>query len=148
MPKSSEQILDPERPRHGDVALRVTFADTIGAVYSDVLGAAEMRVLLAEARGQEALVDAAVLGWGGDRFELYGSPSGDALVWIAVFDSPLSRDSFLSALRRGWPHPRAGYRTVAEPVEMNGRAGLRLTVAPNDWRRWSALPNATAVPER
>ena len=146
MPKSSEQILDPERPRHGDVPLRVTFADTTGALYGDVLGAAEMRILLAEARGQDALVDAAILGWGGDRFELYGSPDGDALVWIAVFDAPLARDSFLAALQRGWPHIRAGYRTLAEPLEMNGRPGLRLTVAPNDWRRWSALPTATAAP--
>ena len=146
MPRSSEQILDPERPRHGDVPLRVTFSDTTGAVYGDVLGAAEMRVLLAEARQQDALVDAAILGWGGDRFVLFGSSGGDALVWIAVFDSPVARDSFLAALRRGWPHPRPGYRVAADPMEMNGRPGLRLTVAPNDWRRWSALPTATAAP--
>jgi hypothetical protein len=147
MPRSSEQILDPERPRHGDVPLRVTFTDTTGAVYGDVLGAAEMRVLLAEARSQEQLVDAAILGWGGDRFELYGTPKGDALVWIAVFDSPPARESFLGALKKGWPHPRAGYRIAADPLNVSGRPGLRLAVAPNDWKGWAALPTATAVRE-
>jgi hypothetical protein len=147
MPRSSEQILDPERSGHGDVPLRVTFVDTSGAVYGDVLGAAEMRVLLAEARGQEQLVDAAILGWGGDRFELYSTPKGHALVWIAVFDTPPAREAFLSALKKGWLHPRAGYRIASDPLDVSGRPGLRFTVAPTEWKRWSALPTATAAPK-
>jgi hypothetical protein len=146
MPRSSEEILDPERSRQGDVPLEVTFSDTTGARYGDVLGAAEMRVLLAEARGQTQMVDAAILGWGGDRFELYPTGQGDALVWIIVFDSPPARDGMVRALAQ-WPPTRPGYKRMTVPLDVSGRAGLRLAIAPNEWGRWSALPTATAAPE-
>ena len=146
MPISSEEILAPERVAKGDRPLRVTFVGATGASYSDGLGAAETRLLIAEARGQEAFVDPAVLGWGGDRFELYGTPAGDALVWIAVFDSSPARDGALRALA-DWPPARAGYKHMIVPLEVSGRPGLRLVIAPNEWGRWSALPTATAAPE-
>lgn len=143
MPRSSEEILAPERAARGDLPLRVTFIGAPTASYSDGLGAAELRLLIAEARGQEGLVDPAVLGWGGDRFELYGTPAGDALVWIAVFDTPPARDGALRALAE-WPTSRAGYKRMIVPLEVSGRPGLRLVIAPNEWGRWSALPTATA----
>ncbi|MEO6067079.1 MAG: hypothetical protein ABIQ41_03740 [Gemmatimonadales bacterium] len=147
MPRSSEQILAPDRAERGDVPLRVTFTGTGAARYGDVLGAAEVRVLLAEARGQAELVDPAVLGWGGDRFELYEAPGGEALVWIAVFDSPPARDAVLAALQRGWPPARSGYRTESAPLKISGRPGVRLAVAPMGWAGWSALPWGTVSPE-
>lgn len=147
MPKSSEEILDPERIARGDLPLRVAFVGADSALYGDALGAAEMRLFLAAARGRQVLDDPAVLGWGGDRFELYAAPGGDALVWIAVFDATGPRDRALEALQRGWPRARAGYRTESTALEVSGRPGLRLVVAPNEWVRWSAPPGATAIAE-
>ena len=145
MPRSSEEILAPYRAQNGDRPWRVTIAGPAPA-YTDVLGAAESRLLLAAGRGRELLAEPIVLGWGGDRFALYETPAGDALVWIAVFDAVPARDGMLGALA-DWPPPRAGYKRTAVPLEVSGRPGLRLVVAPNDWGQWSALPTATAAPE-
>ncbi|HET7041119.1 MAG TPA: hypothetical protein VFI13_03835, partial [Gemmatimonadales bacterium] len=115
--------------------------------YTDVLGAEEMRILLAEARGQEALVDPVALGWGGDRFALYDAGGKPALVWYAVFDTRGARTALASALAR-WPPARAGYRSVVDTLSIDGRPGLRLVVAPGGWSRWSALPSATVLTPR
>ena len=144
IPKSTEEILSPERAARGDVRLYVTFVGADSAVYGDVLGPMEMRILLASARGQEGLVDPAVLGWGGDRFELYDTPAGEALVWIAVFDNKIARDRAAAALAH-WPAARAGYRTDLAELEVSGKAGLRLAIAPSRWSGWSHLPTATAT---
>jgi len=143
MPRSTEEIIAPERAARGDRPWVVTFVGADSAIYSDLLGAMEMRVLLAEARGSAELDDAAVLGWGGDRFQLYATPGGDALVWIAIFDTQAARDRALGALTN-WPHPRAGYRRASEVLDVSGRPGLRLTVAPEGWTHWSSLPTAVA----
>jgi hypothetical protein len=145
MPASSEEILDPDRVARGDRPFAVTIASPDLALFGDGLGAAGMRVLLAMARGQQGLDDPAVLGWGGDHFALYATPSGEALVWIAVFDAPGARDRALGTIRRGWPKSRAGYRIEASALEVSAKPGLRVVVAPNAWRRWSALPTATAA---
>lgn len=148
MPRSTEQILAPERAARGDVPLRVTIAPVAGAtaVYGDVLGAAELRILLATAEGREGLADAAVLGWGGDRYALYRDDRGDALVWVGVFDNAPARARAERALAH-WPPARAGYRTALDPLEVSGRPGLRLVVAPAGWAGWPRLPGATAAPE-
>jgi hypothetical protein len=148
MPVSSEQILAPARSLTRDRPLEVAFSDPMGSsvLYEDVLGAMELRILLAEARGQEELVDPAVLGWGGDRFRLYDDPSGDALVWFAVFDAAPARDLALATLQAGWPRARAGYRNDVRPLDVSGRPGLRLVVAPSEWSRWGALPTVSARP--
>lgn len=149
MPASSEQILAPARSLGRDRPLTVTFSDPAGpaVLYEDVLGAMELRILLAEALGREELMDPAVLGWGGDRFRLYDDPSGDALVWIAVFDAVPARDLALTTFQAGWPRARAGYRNEVRALDVSGRPGLRLVVAPEGWRDWSRLPSATASPE-
>lgn len=147
LPVSSEQILAPQRVADGDRPIAITI-DGPTPGYSDVLGAAEMRILLATARGQEALVDPAILGWGGDRFALYDAGGKPALVWFAVFDSPGARSVMLNALNRGWPPARIGYRTTSDELAISGRPGLRLVVAPETWERWSSLPVATATLQR
>jgi hypothetical protein len=145
LPRSTEEILAPERAARGDARLYVTFVGADSAVHADALGAMETRVLLASARGQAELDDPAILGWGGDRFELYDTPAGEALVWIAVFDTRASRDRAAAALAK-WPAPRAAYRTDLAELEVSGKGGLRLTIAPAGWTRWSSLPTATAKP--
>lgn len=143
LPASSEQILAPERVAEGDRPIAVTIEGP-SPEYSDVLGAAEMRILLAAARGQSMLVDPAILGWGGDRFALYDAGGTPALIWYVVFDTPAGRSAMLNALNGRWPPARTGYRTTAEALSISGRPGLRLVVAPDDWTRWSSLPSATA----
>ena len=145
LPRSSEQILAPDRVAAGDVPVDLTI-DGPAPDYGDVLGAEEMRILLAAARGQDSLVDPAILGWGGDRFALYDAGGKPALLWYAVFDTPGARNAMYRALAT-WPPARAGYRSAADSLSISGRPGLRFVVAPNDWRRWSALPTATAAPE-
>jgi hypothetical protein len=143
MPKSSEEILDPSRAANGDKRLYVSFVGADSAIYGDVLGAMETRVLLAEARGSDGLLDPSVPGWGGDRFELYHSSDGDALIWIAAFDTPPARDGALRALTN-WPHARAGYLRQLDAIEVSGKAGVRFTIAPTGWKGWTRLPTATA----
>ena len=145
LPRSSEAILAPDRAA-GDPPVEVTIAGPTPE-YTDVLGAAELRVLIAEARHQQDLVDPVILGWGGDRFALYDAGGKPALLWYAVFDTPDARDAAVRALAT-WPPARAGYRSTCEAETISGRPGLRLVVAPDGWEQWSALPAATAAPER
>ena len=152
MPRSSEEILAPERARNGDRPLRITFTGGPTPAYTDVLGAAETRLLLAAGRGVETLDDPTVLGWGGDRFALYDTPEGEALVWIAVFDAVPARDRAMRALA---PHPprgpifgaRPGYSGQVTMTWISDRPGIRLVVAPTNWALWNSLPSATAAPE-
>jgi hypothetical protein len=144
LPRSTEEILAAGRHAAGDLPWEVTIQGPDSALFSDVVGALGMQVLFAEARGRDSLPDVATLGWGGDRFALYGTPDGEALAWIVVFDTPLARDRARSALA-DWPRPRAGYRRDVTPLEVSGRPGLRLVVAPEGWSGWRALPVATAT---
>lgn len=143
LPRSSEEILAPGRAAAGDRPVDVSIAGPAPR-YSDVLGAAELRVLLASAREPLGLVDPAILGWGGDRFALYDAGSKPALLWYAVFDTPAARDASMRLLA-GWPPARAGYRTATDSLSISGRPGVRMVVAPVDWGEWSALPAATAT---
>lgn len=146
LPRSSEEILAPERVAAGDPPLDVTITGGPTPTYTDVLGAEELRILIAEARHQSELVDPTILGWGGDRFALFDAGGKPALLWYAVFDGPGARDGAVRSLA-AWPPARTGYRTTVEALAISGRPGLRLVVAPNDWGPWSTLPSATAAPE-
>jgi hypothetical protein len=144
LPTSSEEILAAGRLVAGDHPWTVTIQGGTDPAFNDVVGAVGLRVLLAEARGRDLLPDVATLGWGGDRFALYTTPEGEALVWVALFDTPLARDRALGALAE-WPRARGGYRRDLAPLEVSGRPGLRLTVAPTRWARWNSIPNAIAL---
>lgn len=144
MPRSTEEILAAGRLVAGDRPWEVTLQGSDVAAFSDVIGALGMRVLLAEARGRDSLPDVATLGWGGDRYALYTTPGGEALVWVAVFDTPLARDRALASLAL-WPPPRAKYRREAMGIAVSGRPALRLVVAPAGWERWTSLPTAVAL---
>ena len=145
LPRSSEQILAPDRVAAGDAPVALTI-DGPAPAYTDVLGAEEMRILLAAARGQDSLVDPAVLGWGGDRFALYDAGGKPALVWYAVFDTPGARNAMYRALA-SWPPSRAGYRSTVDTSTLGRRAGLRLVVAPLGWNGWTRLPRARSAAE-
>ncbi len=106
MPRSTEQIMHPERYERGDNPINVRFTDTVPGSYEDVLGEFDIRLLMQELTGRKASDAALPLGWGGDRFRLDEGNGGPALVWISVWDEPRHRDWFLSATGNEVQGPR------------------------------------------
>jgi len=140
MPISSEQILHPERYARGDAPVALAFDTGDGALYEDVMGENEVRVILATLAGSDEVQTVVPLGWGGDRYRIYETPAGPALVWYAVWDDARSADRFLRSavgLRRA---SRPGYRAQVDSLEIDGRPATRYTLAPAGWARWAGLP--------
>lgn len=102
LPRSTEQVLEPERAFGPDVdeptPLEVRLPSSL-MLYEDDLGRAEVDLLLRELTGREQL---AALGWDGDRYALAEpTPAGSGapgLVWASVWDDSSSRDDFIAAL--------------------------------------------------
>jgi len=143
MPVSSEQILHPDRYVRGDTPLGLVFAADSAAVYEDVMGENEIRVILATLAGSDEVQTVVPLGWGDDRYRLYTTPGGPALVWYAVWDDARAAGRFLrwagAALRRP---SRPGYRAAVDSLDVDGRAATRYVLAPSGWAGWTALPAA------
>lgn len=141
MPVSTEQILHPTRYAAGDMPRSVAFAADSGVLYEDVLGEAELRILEATLAGRAQVDRVAPLGWGGDRYRVYATPDGPALVWVVVWDDARARDRFLAgtgaALRRS---TRPGYRASLEPIALADGAATRYVLAPSGWERWTSVP--------
>ena len=132
MPVSTEQILHPERYARGDLPVPLEFPPDSGIVYEDVLGENEIRVLLASLAGSDDVQTVVPIGWGGDRFRVYRTPGGPALVWYVAWDDQRSADRFLRsaapALQRT---ARPGYRSAIDTLS-RWRAGRRRATC---WRR-------------
>ncbi|MGH7533300.1 MAG: hypothetical protein ACREL4_08415 [Gemmatimonadales bacterium] len=144
MPTSTEQILLPSHYLSGDAPVPLDFsggpADSSG---SDVVGDEGVRILLAEVRGQSEVAAAVPLGWGGDRYIIYETVGGPALVWAAVWDTRVARDLFLQAIKQPWlERVRPGYRMTLEASTIDGRPATVFVHAPAGWAGWSRLPIA------
>jgi hypothetical protein len=143
MPVSTEQILHPDRYARGDAPVPLAFARDSGAgvVHEDALGENEIRVLLAALAGSDDVQTVMPIGWGGDRYRVYDTPAGPALVWYVAWDDQRSADRFLKsagpALQRT---ARPGYRAVLEAMVVAGKPGMRYVLAPTGWQRWGAVP--------
>jgi hypothetical protein len=141
LPASTEQVLHPTHyPADAPVALR--YADSTTEVqFEDTLGELESQVLLASLRGAaEATYDLA-LGWGGDRYRVYTTPAGPALIWYSVWDNAAQRNRFLASVGPGLHRQsRTGYRMTVDSVPWRGTPGIRMVVAPTTWAGWKALP--------
>jgi hypothetical protein len=142
MPASTEQILHPERYQRGDMPVPVSFSSSERALYEDVLGESEIRVLIAVLAGSDEVQTVVPLGWGGDRYRVYDSGGNQAaLVWYVVWDDAGSRDRFLKgsgpALRTTG---RAGYRATFDTVSVGTRVATRYVLAPAGWSGWGKLP--------
>ncbi len=147
LPASTEQVLHPLR-YPGDAPVTLRFVDSSAAVqFEDTLGELEFQILLAQlAGGAEPALDAPI-GWGGDRYRVYRTPEGPALVWYLVWDGSPQADRALDRLRAGQPKlARSALRLSIERVDVGGRPGVRVVHAPADWPRWAAVPAARAVP--
>jgi hypothetical protein len=144
MPESTEQVLFPERYAQGDRPIALEFPADTATLYDDVLGESEMGVWVASLSGATQLRKAAPRGWGGDRYRVYRTPDGPALVWYVVWDDPRSAERFITAfggkLRQT---SRSRYRSSLESVEISDRPATRYVLAPASWKGWDNLPVTT-----
>jgi hypothetical protein len=142
MPVSTEQILHPDRYDRGDQPVTVTLDGQKG-LYEDVLGESEIRVLFATLAGSDEVQTVMPVGWGGDRFRVYDTRDGPALVWYVVWDDPNARDRFLrgsgAALHTTG---RKGYKATLDSVEVGSRPATRYVLAPAGWEGWKGVPAA------
>jgi hypothetical protein len=143
MPVSSEQVLHPGRYAGGDVPLGLALAPDSAATFEDVMGESEIRVILAVLAGSDEVQTVVPLGWGDDRYRLYASPDGPALVWYVVWDDARAAGRFLRSAGAALSRPsRPGYRATVDSLEVDGRAATRYVLAPSSWPGWTALPAA------
>jgi len=146
MPRSTEHILHPSRYFAGDDPVPVRFADsTTDVMYEDTMGELELQVLIAVLAGQADVRPDRALGWAGDRFRVYRSEAGPALVWYGELDDTASARRFEGLI--GAPllaADRSGYRTSVEPSVSDPRR-VRVTIAPADWVRWRAVPQRLEI---
>lgn len=142
MPVSTEQLLHFDRMRAGDapVSLRFT-ADSGGVLAEDNLGELELHMLLAQLTGRRALPEQPFpLGWGGDRYRLYQTDHGPALIWYVVWDEAEDRDRFHAAIGSHLPAPAQGYRVELGKGTVEERAASRFIHAPGAWPGWTSPP--------
>jgi len=144
MPRSTEQILHPERFALHDEPTELSFvngADTVQ--WEDNLGEYETRLLFQQLLGDETEAATLATGWDGDRYEVLG-PNSDALVWYSVWDDAAAAGRFTAGLQRAWAKRRAGgptgRRADVKQLAIDGRPVVRLVDAPADWKGWRSLP--------
>jgi hypothetical protein len=144
MPVSTEQVLHPDRYLAHDAPVPVRFTRGPAPMYEDMLGELEIRVLQAQVRGSNAVVaGTGAIGWGGDRYRVYNTAHGPALVWYIAWDDARAGERFLAQLGpRLRMVGRPGYRTAVDGVTLAGRSATRVVVAPSAWPEWSTLPSA------
>jgi hypothetical protein len=144
MPASTEQILFPDRYTRGDKPIGLAFPSDTGVIYEDVLGENELRVLMARLTGTSEVRTGAPIGWGGDRYRVYRSATGPALVWYVIWDDRRSAERFVwgygGKLRAT---SRQGYRTTLESLDLEGKPATRFVLAPGGWPGWDDVPRAS-----
>jgi hypothetical protein len=142
LPVSTEQVLHPEKYQAGDTPIDVRFADSSAdVIYEDTMGELELEIWQAVLTGAPDVNTDLPSGWGGDRFRVYRTPNGPAIVLWTVWDNDdaskrfqrLSTTPFLAKVK-------AGYRTAVDTTHIDGRAAVRVVRAPDRWPAWSNLP--------
>lgn len=147
LPSSSEQILHPERYQRHDQPVGLAFDEpAAGVLHEDTMGELELQIWSAQMRqGGEVLSDIPN-DWGGDRYRVYDAPGGPALVLYTVWDDSTAARRFAGiTAARFVGRKKAGYRTTAEPVVLDGHFGVRIVRAPEGWDRWASIPTVHLV---
>lgn len=145
MPRSTEQILHPERFAAHDEPTEIVFGGGApdAVRWEDGLGEFETRLLFQQHLGDETEAANLARGWDGDRYQVLGA-TGEALVWYSVWDDAVAAQRFASGLQRAWATRRAGVqsgrRADVTQLVVNGRPVVRLVDAPPDWKGWRAVP--------
>jgi tetratricopeptide (TPR) repeat protein len=113
-PRSTEQILHPERYRRGDDPIDVTLPDLAGALGGqwqeadrEVMGELALRLFLQEHVGP-SLAELAAEGWGGDGYVLLrqGQEGPYLVVMKTVWDDPKEADQFWTIFQIAMGHRR------------------------------------------
>jgi hypothetical protein len=144
LPASTEHILHPERYRMGDAPLELAFPEGLDAVYGDVLGEFETRILLTELTQSESMATAGAAGWGGDRYVVLRAGSDYVLVWWTVWDSERAAKRFTNVLSRGLAKRKPTTRTQRmERATVGGQPGVRYVDAPAGWTGWDRVPTVS-----
>jgi hypothetical protein len=147
IPRSTEQILHPERYAAHDEPTEIEF-DGGGSRPADVkwedgLGEFETRLLFQQHLGNEAEAITLASGWDGDRYQVLGADA-NALVWYTVWDDAAAATRFAAGLQRAWakrrPDGRTARRSDIKQLTVSGRPVVRLVYAPAGWSGWSAIP--------
>lgn len=145
MPRSTEQILHPQRYADHDEPTDIAFEGSrAGDVrWEDGLGEFETRLLFQQHLGNEAEAMTLASGWDGDRYQVLG-PNAEALVWYSVWDDAAAATRFAGGLQRAWNRGRSDGRTArrseVKQLTVSGRPVVRLVDAPANWPGWSAIP--------
>lgn len=152
MPVSTEQILHPYRYGRGDRPMTFRFtAEEPRVLYEDAMGEFDLRVLgadLANASPETEVATPLALGWGGDRFRVYETPVGPAMLWYIAFDDEPSRFRFLNTTgQRLEARRRLGYRLEVTSLTLAERPGVRIIIAPSKWTGWQRPATVQLVPE-
>lgn len=113
-PRSTEQVLHPEKYQAREAPIAITLAEVTlpegwSLVKEDTLGELAIQILLRQVVGweypdsdDEVTADdasSAAAGWGGDRFRVYRSGADLALAWALRFDTPLDAADFVRLYR-------------------------------------------------
>jgi hypothetical protein len=119
-PRSTEQILHPEKYFSGDEPVLVTvppLTDTLGIgwhlVDAETLGEFQTNLYLAQ-QVDQATAKQASEGWDGDQYALYAKEEAEVMVFVTIWDSPADGDEFAAAYTQyadnkyGQPASRAG----------------------------------------
>ena len=151
MPVSTEQVIHPHRFGAGDRPITLRFAGkNEDVIYEDVFGEFDMRVLamdVADAAMSAEVTTPLALGWGGDRFRIYETPDGPAMLWYIVWDDEASRSRWLAGTGLRLETRRAlGYRLEIAPLHLAGHPASRVTLAPEPWRGWGHPAAVEVVP--
>jgi hypothetical protein len=151
MPVSTEQILHPYRYGRGDQPITLRFTtDEPHVMYEDVMGEFDIRVLaadLAHSTNTLEVTSPIALGWGGDRFRVYETPSGPAMLWYIVWDDIPSRFRFLSTTgQRLESRRRLGYQMAIYSLTIDHRPATRIIIAPEKWLGWKQIATVKIVP--
>ena len=141
MPRSSEQILQPDRYAAGDEPITVRFTAPDDALFENTLGDLDIRILAAQLAGADGIAGRLNRGWGGDRFRVYETARGPALIWYVLWDDSTAADRFHRGTGAALAErSRPGYRTDLARIVVDGTPATRIVIAPTTWARWKDLP--------
>jgi len=157
-PRSSAQILHPEKYLQGVEPIPVRFPDLAAAlgegwqqVRKDVLGEIDHRILIQQYSNRET-GERAAQGWAGDAFALLSNGPDVAVVVRSHWDTPADASKWLAAYTQLM---RARYGTRLEVVDQredrvawrtpDGAQVLRLTGTITDLAIAPSLPQAVAL---
>lgn len=158
-PRSTEQILHPERYRRGDDPIEVTLPDLAGAldggwqeIDREVMGELALRLYLQEHVGP-SLAELAAEGWGGDAYALLrdGQQGPYLVVMKTVWDNQKEAEQFWSIFQIAMGHRRDYSEVVTSLVgERDGvwwQSDAALTYGRQDGQTvWIVIgPNAETV---